>query len=104
MPRDIPSSDHDFEKQQEAIKRKIISAAKSSDSEILKRKAKEEQRDKTEIRSNVQIAHMLVDEGLELYRDGDMSFDEFIEDLHKSLKAISGSKGRSEHGSAHKEE
>lgn len=35
---------------------------------------------------------MVFEEGLEMYEDGDMSYDEFVDDLSKSLKAIAGMK------------
>lgn len=84
----------DYKKRQEAIKRKLKSAAESSGSEILKSQSKKENRkDTPEVQDNCQMARMLVDEGLEMYKSGDMSFSEFVEDLHKSLMAVSGRKG-----------
>lgn len=84
----------DYKKQQEAIKRKLSSAAKSSGSKILAAQAKKENRDRPEIQEMVQMARMLFDEGMEMYRSGDMSFEDMSNDLHRSLMAISGHKKR----------
>lgn len=92
MHEDISGPD-DYKKRQEAIKRKLAAAAKSSDSEILKQQAKKEKRrDTPEVQDNCQMARMLVDEGLEMYKSGDMTFEEFAADLHKSIMAIAGKK------------
>ena len=85
----------DYAKREESIKRKLSSAAKSSGSEILKRQVEKEKiRDRPEIQEKCQMAHMLVDEGCEMYKSGDMTFEEFVMDLHKSLMAISGHTGK----------
>lgn len=85
MNNKISESD-DYKKQEEAIKKKITSAGEGT--EILKSKAKENKMDKPEVHQNCEVARMLLSEGLEMYESGEMSFDEFIEDLHKSLMAI----------------
>ncbi|MEK7091757.1 MAG: hypothetical protein AAB900_02090 [Patescibacteria group bacterium] len=83
--KDIESTS-DYDKQEEAIKKRLDSAGEGT--EILKSKAKENKMDKPEVHQNCEVARMLLSEGLEMYESGEMSFDEFIEDLHKSLLAI----------------
>ncbi|MCR4278115.1 MAG: hypothetical protein NUV85_03855, partial [Candidatus Berkelbacteria bacterium] len=70
-----------------AIQKKLAEAAKESGSEILKKQTK---KPSPETHDNCQMVRMLVDEGLEMYESGDMSFPEFVDDLHKSLTAIGG--------------
>ena len=79
-------STSDYDKQEEAIKKRLASAGEGT--EILKSKAKENKMDKPEVHQNCEMTRMLLNEGLEMYESGEMSFDEFIEDLHKSLLAI----------------
>ena len=82
MKHDTPevSTNDDYKKQQEAIKNKISEAAKNSDSEILKNKKKEENRDSPEMNQNCEMARMILQEGIEMYQSGDMSFGEMVED------------------------
>ena len=86
------SINDDYKKQQEAIKNKISEAAKKTDSEILKSKKKEENKDSPEMKQNCEMARMLLSEGLEMYQSGDMSFEEMVDDLHKAMMAISDKK------------
>ena len=89
---EVSSGPDNFKKRQEAIKKKLNEAAKSSGSEILKKQAKRESRERPEIQDNCQMARMLLNEGLQMYESGDMTFPEFVADLHKSLMALSGGK------------
>ena len=86
----MPHIKNDYEKQEEAIKQRLDKATKSSDSEILGKRAEKEKRDTPKINQNIQMARMLLDEGLEMYKAGEMNFKEFADDLHKSLLAVSG--------------
>ena len=90
----VAEEPNDFQKRQEAIKKKLNSAAKDSGSAILKKQAKRENRDRPEVQDNCRMVRMLVDEGIQMYESGDMDFPAFVEDLHKSLMAISGSKAK----------
>lgn len=78
----------DYKKREEAIRRRLSSAAKSSDSEILKNQAKKENRDRPEIQDMTRMAHMLLEEGLEMFRSGDMTFGEMADDLHRAMTAL----------------
>lgn len=79
----------DMDKQMKAISSKVQKVAKKSDSKILQSQAKEmSMDDNPETESRCKMVKMLVDEGLDMYECGDMSFDEMIEDLYKALKAI----------------
>ena len=80
---------NDYQKQQEAIKRAIGSAAKKSPTRILKNTSREMDTEaKKEVQMNCQMARTLFHEGLEMYEEGDMKFGDMVEDLYKSLKAI----------------
>ena len=81
----IPMPEIDYEKEQKAIKEAIATASKKSNSQILKKAVEGE---KPEVHRNCQIARMLLNEGLEMYEAGTMSFGEFVEDLHKSLSVM----------------
>lgn len=86
---DGPVSEDQYEKRQKLIRKAISKAAKKSGTEILKESVKEmdvEAKEKT--RAHCEMARMLFNEGLEMYEEGDMSFEDFVEDLHKTLKAI----------------
>ena len=78
----------EYSKRQEAIKRRLSSASKSSESKILAHQAKKERRDRPEVQDLAQMARMLMDDGLEMYRAGDMKFEDFVEDLNKALVAV----------------
>jgi len=82
-------SENDYKKQQEAIKNRITAAAKKSDSQVLKSKAKtlDAKADKM-IKENVRLAEMLFHESIEMYENGDMKFSEMVDDLTSALKAV----------------
>ncbi len=83
-------SEEDYKKQQEAVKRGMSSAAKSSNTKILQNAKKElDTESKKETQYYCRVARMVFDEGIEMYEEGDMTFDEFVEDVSKSLKALS---------------
>lgn len=85
----MSTSESDYQKQEKAIKTKLNSAAKGSDSEILKDVAKEVDRENDDdINQNCRMVNKLVNEGLDMYREGDMEFADMIDDLCKALKAI----------------
>ncbi|MFA6171978.1 MAG: hypothetical protein WCW77_00545 [Patescibacteria group bacterium] len=89
MYDDCLSSESEYKKQQEAVKNRIMSAAKKSDSQVLKSRAKvmEAKTDKM-IKENCRLAEMLFMESIEMYENGDMTFKEMIDDLTKALKAV----------------
>lgn len=94
---DVPEGPEDYKKRQEAIKKKIVGAAKGTDAKILSNVGKEADRDKAEVHDNCQMLRMLFDEGIEMYQEGDMELSAMVEDLYKSLKALVGqSKKKSE--------
>lgn len=88
MPVSAPPGENDYKKRQEAIKRKLSEAAKKGDGEILKEVAKEESRDKPAIHDNCQMLDRLMHEGIEMYRDGEMTLKEMVDDLKLSLDAL----------------
>ena len=83
----------DYKKSQEAIKKAFESAAKKEPTEILKKQAKKMKSEMSEeVKKKCEMTHMVVREGIEMYEKGEMTYDEFVDDLSKSLKAISGMK------------
>lgn len=89
MPTISISNGDDYEKMENEMDDSFKNAAKNTDSKILKEYVDEMGRkDDPEIQRICRMIHMLVDEGLEMYREGDIDLDEMIEDLYKALKAI----------------
>ena len=79
-----------FKKRKETIENAIKGAATKSDSEILKSASKEmSMQTKEEVKHNSELARTLFNEGMDLYESGEMSFKEFIDDLHESLSVSS---------------
>ena len=78
----------DWKKRQDAIKKTLAQAAKKGDGEIIKEVAKEEKRDKPKVQDTCQMLDRLMHEGIEMYRDGDMTLKEMVEDLKLSLDAL----------------
>lgn len=81
------TSDEDWKKQEEAMKKSLKKAAVKSGSEILKKVSKKEEENK-EVRMKCRMARRVFDEGIEMFESGDMSFENMVEDLYESLKAI----------------
>ena len=82
-------SETEYKKEETAVKNKIESI--SSKSEIVKHAKKtEEIMNNPEIRRNVKIARMLMNEGIGMYEKGMMKWDEFIDDLNTAMKAVKG--------------
>lgn len=91
MPFDVEISEgpSEFKKQREAVDKKLQAASKKSDSKVLKRVAKEvENKDNSDVREKTKLAEMLFHESLDMFRDGEMTFKEFTNDLNEALKAV----------------
>lgn len=83
-------SEEDYKKQQEAVKRGMLLATKSSSTKILQNAKKElDTESKKETQYYCSVSRMVFNEGIDMYEEGDMTFDEFVEDVSKSLKALS---------------
>lgn len=88
-----PAGPDEYKKRQEAIKKAIGEAAKKSPTQILKSQMKEMDTEaKKEVQMKCEMTRMVFHEGLEMYEDGDMTYQEFVSDLSKSLQAIAGMK------------
>jgi len=61
--------------------------AKNTDSKVIKSIAKEVKPDK-EKEVKCRMAHKIFYESIEMFEEGDLTFNEFIEDLYKTLKQI----------------
>lgn len=86
------SGPEDWKKRQAAIKRALEDANKRDSTKILAQETKEMDLDaKKELQMNCEMAERVFHEGMEMYRDGDFTFSEFVEDLYRTLKAIQGS-------------
>ena len=79
--------ENDYKKRQEAIERTIKSAAKQDKTEILKSKAQQIEKDPQKEKL-CEMSTMLFHEGLAQYKKGDLTFEEFTNDLQRSLAAI----------------
>ena len=77
----------DYEKQHQAVQKKIAGmkgkGGKSMDNMAMRAKEEKGMRQKRE------IMHRLVDEGMDMHERGDMDFKATVEDLHKSMMAMS---------------
>lgn len=90
---DMPVGETDYKKQQETIRKSIDAAASKTPTKILESTSQEldtEKKDKNKM--NCDIAEKLFHEGLSMYRKGDLTFSEFVEDLYRSLKPFAKKK------------
>lgn len=79
------TSEEDYKKQQEAVKKAIKS--NSGKSKTLGSMAKE-MKDDPEVKKRCRLVNMIVNEAIEMYQEGDMDYMEMVEDINKSLKAV----------------
>ena len=87
MHLSINQSVEDYEKQQEKINKEI--EKNKSKGQILASLAKEVKLDNDpDVARHCKMARLVFEEGLDMYEDGDMTWDEFLDDLQKCLKAI----------------
>lgn len=84
---DMPEVLSDYDRQRKAVEDGLKKAAKGSDSKILKSEAREVTM-RAELDEHCSMVRRLMDEGLEMYRDGDFTFKEMVDDLYKALKAV----------------
>ena len=78
-------SESDFDKQRAAVAKKIKGMNTKVAKEITKEK---ERRDDSEVKVNVMTAEKIFNESIDMYRDGDMEWDEMVKDLVDTLKKI----------------
>ena len=79
---------HDsFEKQQQALRDTLKTAAKGSDSKILNKLAKDKE-DEPAMRKKMDLLHMLFRETQEQIESGQMKFADAISDFKKAALAI----------------
>ena len=78
---------HDYEKQEEVM-RKRVGEMEGKGGKSMNRMAKKAKHDTEEMQQRSRILHQLVDEGMEMHKAGDMTFEEMTEDLHKSMMAM----------------
>ena len=78
-------SESDFDKQRAAVAKKIKGINTKVAKEITKEK---ERRDDSEVKINVMTAEKIFNESIDMYRDGDMEWDEMVKDLVDTLKKI----------------
>lgn len=77
------------QKQDEAFRAALVKAAKKSDSKVLQDLAKEEDgKNDKEKQMKCRLACKVFDESMDMYREGEMTFKEAIDDLYNALKAI----------------
>lgn len=79
----------EYEKQEKALKEKLKKIGKGSGSKILKNISVEEKmRDDKEAQMRCRIIRKVVDEALDMYREGEMNFESMKEDIKKALDAV----------------
>lgn len=82
-------SQDDYENMQKAVSDHLQKAAEKSDSKALAEAAKEaDYEDDPEREELCTVVRRLVDESLDMYEDGEMSFKEMVDDLTKALQAV----------------
>jgi len=83
----ICSSESEYEKREREAKEKIKKLG--SKSKVLKEMSDEiKLKDDPDFKMKCKLADMIFRESMDMYREGDLTFKEMIEDLYKSLKAI----------------
>lgn len=79
----------DYEKQDKLMSQAFAKAAKGSDNKVLKQVAKEEDTEtKDKLNLQCDMVHRLLRESMEMFRDGDLTFEEAIDDFAEAAKAI----------------
>ena len=79
----------DWEKQRERAQEAIKKASEKTDNKVLKSIVeKDEYEEDPKRRENCDIAREIFEESMSLYREGDLSFKEMIEDLKEALDEI----------------
>lgn len=82
-------SEGSYAERQKAIKSALASAAKKSGSKVLGQIVKEQKnRDDKEVSKRCEMSRMVFNESMDMYREGEMTFSEAVEDLYKALKQI----------------
>lgn len=81
------STESDWEKQRKAMK---VMAGKLPDSSKVGKRIKTEETKKndTETNAKVMLARKLFEESIDMFREGEMSWEEAVNDLSKVLKGI----------------
>jgi len=75
----------DYKKQQQALAKKL----EKMPSKAAKKKAKQiNKKYNKEAQAKCGLVRMVMDEGLDMYREGEMTFEEMIEDTYKAMKKI----------------
>lgn len=77
----------DYEEIANEAKKRFAKIAKKTDSEVIKSIATEIKPDR-EKEIKCQMATKVFHESLEMFEEGEMTFEQFIEDLNKTLKFI----------------
>jgi len=79
----------DYEKQDKLMSQAFSKAAKGSDNKVLKQVAKEEDTEtKDKLNMQCDMVHRLLRESMDMYKDGDLTFEEAIDDFAEAAKAI----------------
>lgn len=85
----VESSQGDYKRHQEAIRQAIIKSKNQEPTEILKAKLVQLNAEEDPKRKKLcEMSRMLFHEGLEQFEGGKLTFEDFINDLHRSFLAI----------------
>ena len=75
----------DYEKQKKALKKAMKDVAKKSRTKVAESLSTEAERKGS---LKCKLAYKVFDEALEMYEDGTLEWDEMIEDISSTLKAV----------------
>lgn len=85
----IGDTNNFYEKVSKRTSEKLQTIAKGSKSKVLTELAADKKKETdVEFKANCRLADMVFHESMEMYREGDLTFTEMVEDLYKALKAI----------------
>lgn len=81
-------SENKYEATQKVMKDMAVKGAKKGGKALKAVSSQEEKRTDIKQAARCRLAYQVFNESLDMYKDGEMSFSEMIEDLSRSLKAI----------------
>ena len=78
-----------WEKRRKAVKNKLQEMAKTSKSKVIKKEAKERSNeDNEQVQINIELVQTITREAINMYREGEMTFQEMKNDIKVAMDAI----------------
>lgn len=85
----MPETESDYKKQRKAMKEKLATLGKETDSKVVKQMNEEKKRSNdTDLQARIELTHRVVGESMEMVREGEMTFDESIKDIISVINKI----------------